>query len=172
MTYSSIRNWLISIVFFGYIVLVLSLILLWVIGGFKFDEFTTTVGILLPLLSSHVATVVAYFQHTTAIQNDNRLVPKLQAAVAITPPLLLIVTLTALSYVKAFRFSSMTFEDYKTALAVIYGCFGAYVATIVTYYLRDSAIHVNVELTSATAGAPASEVIPSKETSTAAATLN
>lgn len=154
MKYSDLRNWLIGVIFFGYLLLVLALITLWLIGGFKFDEFTTTVSIVVPLLATHVATAVAYFQRTTKIENENREATRLQASIALTPPVLLIVIVLILALVKGFRLSPITFEEFKTSLAAIYGMFGAYVATIVTYYLRDSSERVSVAPSASPVEAP------------------
>jgi hypothetical protein len=138
MTTSNVRSTLIGIIFFGYIVIMLSAIAVWLFNGFDFDEFTTTIAVILPLLSSHVATVVTFTQKPPQEQvlNDDQKLTGLNAAIAITPPTLLITLIFAAILLKGLNLISIDFPQFKIFLTVINSMFGAYVATLVSVYIK------------------------------------
>jgi hypothetical protein len=136
---SRVRSLIIITIFFGYLFVMFSLVAIWTKGGFDFDEFTTTVAIVAPLLASHIAAIVAFAQTGATDsfqQREDRRIPRLNAIIAVTPPIALLALIVFSIYGKGFNLISITFEQFKVLIAVINSMFGVYVSSLVTFYIK------------------------------------
>lgn len=123
----------------------LSLLLIWSIGGFDFDELTTTAAILIPLLASHIATIITFSQSNSTFIVKRKTIPVLYALITLTPPILLVILLTSALYLKGFNLIAFTFDQFKIVLSIINAMFGAYVASLVTIHLEKKDVIQNTD---------------------------
>lgn len=139
MKIGQLRSTIISVIFFGYIAILINLIACWMLGGFDFDEFTTTLAVILPLIGAHIATIISFSQNNPrGLDKDSDSIMMLPGAIALTAPALFVTLMFLAILAKAFNVTSITFEQFKILLACINGMFGAYVATLVGIYLKQN----------------------------------
>ncbi|MGO7604758.1 hypothetical protein ACC718_14960 [Rhizobium ruizarguesonis] len=137
MTIGVLRSVIISTIFFGYVAILLLLISCWILDGFDFDEFTTALAVILPLVGAHIATIITFSQNNPrGLEKDAEIIMILPSAIALTTPILFVMLMFLAILAKAFNVTSISFEQFKILLACINGMFGAYVATLVGIYLK------------------------------------
>lgn len=140
MRIGQLRSIIIGVIFFGYVAILLALITCWMLGGFDFDEFTTTLAVILPLVGAHIATIISFSQNNPrGLDKDGDVVMALPSAIALTVPILFVALMFLALLAKAFNVTTISFEQFKILLASINGMFGAYVATLVGIYLKPKA---------------------------------
>ncbi|MEL6169868.1 MAG: hypothetical protein AAFR35_14360 [Pseudomonadota bacterium] len=111
----------------------------WYTGGFSFDEFTTTLAILIPVLSGYVAGVVSYFSKKRFVRTDrSRMVSRVFIGLSIFFPSALTLSVGFIMYSYAYGSVFSDFEQFKLTFAAIEGVFATYLATTANSLFRTA----------------------------------
>ena len=117
-------------------ILVIIVFILHLQGGFNFDEMTTTIGLMFPMLSIYTTGILKFFvSHKNTQSTSSKNVTKQFRFIAWFFPGLFVFSLTSLILLKAFN-SFATFGDFKNLLALIEGLFGGFTGYIVSVLLE------------------------------------
>ncbi len=117
---------------------VLSLVLFaFLRGGFRFDEFTTTVAIIVPMFAGYTTAIIVYFSSNRFKSEDtSREVTAIFAVLSAAFPLTMFIALAVSIIFFASSKAFSNFEEFKGTLSILETIFAAYVAKF-AYTLFD-----------------------------------
>lgn len=113
------------------------LILVWTLtcsflGGFKFPELTTTIGLLLPLFATYTSAIIRdIIRNAENHKKSNRTVNKPFQIITMFIIGLFFFYLFMIITLKAFNYGFQDFEQFKILLGISEAVFGAYIAQII-----------------------------------------
>jgi len=97
-------------------------------GGYLFEEMTTTIALIIPMMSVYTITIIKNIIATrTPKKMKSKTVIKEYTFLTYFIPCLFIFFLTAMILLKAFNVGFASFEQFKLMLAISETAFGAYV---------------------------------------------
>jgi hypothetical protein len=136
MTEKTLKN-LLGILIISTQVLAIALtLILWVFTGFTFDEMTTTIALIIPMLGVYIPPLYKYFyDQRLSSQLSNQGDRNLSASYIFTVllfPSFLILLLIASIMLKALNVRFSSFEEFKGMLTIIQFLFGAYAMQLIT----------------------------------------
>ncbi len=101
-------------------------------GGFRFDEFTTSVAIIVPMFAGYTTAIVVYFsKNRFRIDDKSQDITAVYAIMSTAFPLTLFVALSASVLLFATSEVFKNFEEFKGTLTLLETVFSAYVAKFV-----------------------------------------
>lgn len=136
MTEKTLKN-LLGILIISTQVLAIALtLILWVFTGFTFDEMTTTIALIIPMLGVYIPPLYKYFYDqrlsSPLSSQYNRKLSVPYIFIVLAFPSFLILLLIASIMLKALNVAFSNFEQFKTMLAIIQSLFGAYAMQLIT----------------------------------------
>lgn len=136
MTRSHIRNTVGIIFILSHFFIVIMIVGLYLLRGFTFDEITTTIAIIGPVLTSYTVLIT---RHSLASSRPDSRVsvsqPKetlLFTFVALFFPNIFVVSIAAIVICRAYNVGLTTFEQFKILLGVLEALFATYVGLVIT----------------------------------------
>lgn len=140
MTENRLRERLGFLIIFLHFGLIVLLSVLWSMSGFAFNEFTTTLAILIPILSAYVAGIVTYFSNKRHVRADkSKPVTATFVFLSMFFPVAMSVTLSGIMLIFAFGTLFEDFEQFKASFAIAEGVFAAYLATTTNSLFKPAA---------------------------------
>lgn len=113
--------------------IVLGLILiLYFMGGFLFDEMTTSIALILPMFSLYTTSIIKHFYDNRFNKEEGENLNSTYIFMTLFIPSVFIVALVATIMLKAFNMGFSSFEQFKTTLTIIQAGFGAYFGLVLT----------------------------------------
>lgn len=104
-----------------------------IIGGFSFEQMTTTLALIIPMVGVYTPAIVKYFNNTKSMQHiKSKNVSR--DYILLTRWVLGIYALALISIIllKSFNIAFSDFEQFKTMLGLIQTAFGVYVGMILS----------------------------------------
>jgi hypothetical protein len=102
------------------------------LGGYDTHEFTTIVGVVLPMFTGYTTAILAYIVKNRNVQQDTSLpVTGVFAFLVTILPTILVLVVCAAIWAQAFKRVFDNFEDFKTFLLSIESAFAIYVSMLV-----------------------------------------
>jgi hypothetical protein len=121
----------ISFIFSNFVVIGL-VIVLYFLGGFNFDEMTTTVALIVPMFSVYTSSIIYFLQKSRrAISRTRVPLRRPYVFVSLGIPLLFTIYLVGIVLAKSYNWGFGTFENFKIVLAMSETIFGVYLGSIV-----------------------------------------
>ena len=105
---------------------------LYLAGGFLFEEMTTSVGLITPMLGVYVTSVIKYFQVNRFLQKKGRTLNLTYTIITLLIPVAFIAALVSVVFLKAFNIGFSSFDQFKTTLAIVQTGFGIYFGIVLT----------------------------------------
>ena len=113
--------------------IILLTICLWAIGGFLFEEMTTTVALIIPMFSIYTTAVIKHIIATKSINNiKNKNISSAYVFLTFFILSFYVISLISMIFLKSFNIAFSNFEQFKVMLGVIQTAFGAYVGLILS----------------------------------------
>jgi len=126
----------------SHVVVILYTLVLFIVHGFSFSQFTTLLAIIIPMLAGYTTSIVAF-----VIKDRHRLSSKSKQVTTsfvvlsfLFPGVFILVILVAVT-LQAFSLSFDNFEDFKATLVLIEGAFAVYVGKFVASLFESNAAH-------------------------------
>lgn len=120
--------------------LVIIVFLFYLNGGYEFDEMTTTIGLMFPMLSIYTIGIIKFLTHNRNKKLKKQ--PKVNKEFAFIGwffPILFILTLGAIIIIKGLK-GFGDFEEFKTSLSIIESTFGGFTGYIISTLLESQTI--------------------------------
>jgi hypothetical protein len=131
MTEKALRNQIGIALVIANLIVVLSTIVLYLFGGFLYDEMTTTVALIVPMFSVYTTAVIkAIVGSRTSLMDESPVVSPQYVFISWLFPAAFSGYLIALVLLKAFNIGFSNFEEFKGLLVASEVIFGAYVGLI------------------------------------------
>lgn len=133
MTENSLKITVGLSVVLAYFSLIILVIILWVMGGFMFDEMTTTTALIFPMFGVYTSAIINYILENRKIVDDKSdVVTKASLFISFFLPCVFIVGLCSIILLKAQYSAFSDFEQFKVALGVLQTAFGVYMGLLLT----------------------------------------
>jgi hypothetical protein len=133
MTERSLRDVVGVFIIVANLVVVGVTLLLYFLGGFLFEELTTTVALLVPMFSVYTTAIIKSFvSHRRQIRDSSPPVTPQYVFVAWLFPVTFTVYLVALVVMKGFNVGFASFEQFKSLLIASEVMFGVYVGIVLS----------------------------------------
>lgn len=119
-------------------ILVIVVFISYLLGGYNFDEMTTTIAIMFPMLGAYTTGTVKYFisnRKQKKVPSQNEYVTKQFEFITWLIPSLFVCGLGSIIIIKPFN-GFETFEQFKTILAVVESIFGGFTGYIMSALLE------------------------------------
>ncbi len=105
---------------------------LYLLSGFRFDEFTTSVAIIMPMFSGYTVAIVIHFSRNRYVSNDtSERVTTLFSLLSLAFPLLFAFAISVSILLFAYGRSFANFEQFKGMLTLLEAAFAAYIASFI-----------------------------------------
>lgn len=110
-----------------------SVIILRFTGGFGHDEMKTTVALILPMFAIYTTAIVSLFtQPVGKNPAESPMVESRTLFVTVFFPLVFVLSLLTMVFLKAWNIGFKNFEEFKDMLAIIETVFAVYLATVLS----------------------------------------
>ncbi len=107
--------------------------MLYFFGGFLFEEMTTTIALIIPMFSIYTTSIIKYIiANKNKIETELKLINKAYAFIAFAIPLIFVLLILSIVFMKVFNIGFSSFEQFKTMLAISETAFGAYIGLVLT----------------------------------------
>lgn len=115
----------------SHVAVLVVLMVLWAVGGFSFEEFTTAVVLISPLLAAYTTAIIRFFiQNRGTLTSGGDRVNLPYVCIALLLPFLFVALLLAAILMKAWNVGFASFEQFKIAVGVLQSALGVYVAQV------------------------------------------
>lgn len=115
----------------SHIAIIMLVIILYLAGGFLFDEMTTTIALIVPMFSIYTTAIIKYIiLNKTKTEVEAKQKSKEYTFISLFFPLLFVFFLIAIIVLKASNIGFSTFEQFKAMLAISETAFGSYIGLI------------------------------------------
>jgi hypothetical protein len=131
MTEAKLRNQIGYLLIVGNMSVIVLILGLFFLGGFLFEEMTTTIALVFPMLSVYVVAVIKYVvaQKAVVVDQSEKVSPQ-YAMLSWLIPSSLVLYLICIVILKAFNIGVSSFEQFKILLTVGQTVFGGYAGLI------------------------------------------
>ena len=137
MNESSLRNKIGIFLIVSQFSLVIIVFLLYLVGGYNFDEMTTTIALMFPMLSVYTTGIIKLFVHNkNRTVGRNRNITKEFAFIAWFFPMLFVISIGFIITIKPLQ-GFRNFEDFKTFLSIIESLFGGFTGYVISTLLES-----------------------------------
>ncbi len=117
---------------FLHFVLLLLVFYLFLAGGFRFDEFTITLAIIIPMFSGYTTSIAVYFARYRLKQTDSTSeVSRAFTIMSMALPTVFFVALTTCVTLFALGRAFESFEDFMGTITVLEAAFASYVGIFI-----------------------------------------
>lgn len=105
---------------------------LYIMSGFRFDEFTTSVAIIMPMFSGYTVAIVIHFSRNRYVSNDtSERVTAIFSLLSLAFPLVFAIAISVSILLFAYGRSFSNFEQFKGMLTLLEAAFAAYIANFI-----------------------------------------
>ncbi|MDG4562470.1 MAG: hypothetical protein P9E88_14370 [Candidatus Competibacter sp.] len=117
----------------SYFVLIILVIVLYALGGFLFEEMTTTTALIVPMFGAYTSAIIKYILANRAMAEDkSTVVTKAFLFISFFLPFILIAGLCSIILLKAYNIAFSNFDQFKLTLGVLQTAFGVYMGLLLT----------------------------------------
>lgn len=149
MTEQSVRNYIAVFFILTNFTLIIGVFILYIMGGFKYEEMTTCEALILPMFSGYTIAIVKHAinnrSRITSSAKKNHPVNGLFVFVSFLIPILFVLMIGAAIVLKAFNRGFHSFEEFKTVIALAEAAFASYVGWILAAMFREYNAHTTAE---------------------------
>lgn len=117
----------------SHFVTILLIVILYLPGGFLFEEMTTIIALIIPMFSVYTTAIIKYIidsKHQT--ETHSKPVTWAYIFIAFAIPSLFVLFLIAIILMKAFNLGFTSFEQLKIMIAVSQIIFGTYIGLVIS----------------------------------------
>lgn len=108
------------------------LFFLYLAGGFRFDEFTTSFAIIMPMFSGYTVAIVIHFARNRYLTQDRSdKVTSVFILLSLTFPLMFSLAICVSMLLFSYGMSFSNFEQFKGTLTLMEAAFAAYIANFI-----------------------------------------
>lgn len=119
------------------ILVVVAAIALYFLGGFLFDEITTTIALIVPMFSVYTTAIIkSIIANKQELVDSSPLVSGAYVFIAWLFPIVFTLYLIALVFLKAYNVGFSSFEQFKAFLIASETIFGAYLGLVLSSMFR------------------------------------
>lgn len=139
MTEIQLKNWVGLFLVLGHFAIIFLLVSLYFGGGFLFEELTTTLSLISPMLASYTTVVIRHILvHKKRFARGRQSVSAPFIFITFMVPSIFFLFMAGLVLLKAYNIGFETFEQFKTLLAAGETIFGVYIGHVVSSLFEDS----------------------------------
>lgn len=133
MTESKLKIAVGLFVVLSHLTLLILAAVLFVAGGFLFEEMTTTIALVIPMFSIYTTAVIKYIvSNRGVLNNKDGLVTKSYAFISFLLPVIFVLLVGAAICMKASNIAFANFEQFKIMLGVLETAFGTYMGIVLS----------------------------------------
>jgi len=122
--------------------ILLLVVVLFLFGGFIFEEMTTTIALIIPMFGIYTSAIIKHIiANRKILQTDSEMVTKDYIFISFMIPSIFIIFIISIVILKAFNIGFTSFEQFKTMLAIGETMFGAYFGIVLS-----SMFNINTEV--------------------------
>lgn len=133
MTENSLKITVGLSVVLSYFSLIILVIVLYAIGGFLFEEMTTTTALIVPMFGVYTAAIIKYILTNRAMSDDkSSIVTKPFLFISFFLPFVFIASLCSIILLKVYNIAFSNFDQFKLTLGVLQTAFGVYMGLLLT----------------------------------------
>lgn len=133
MTENSLKITVGLCVVLSYFSLIILVIVLYALGGFLFEEMTTTTALIVPMFGVYTAAIIKYILANRAMSDDkSAIVTKAFLFISFFLPFVFIASLCSIILLKAYNIAFSNFDQFKLTLGVLQTAFGVYMGLLLT----------------------------------------
>lgn len=138
MTENNLKSVIGAAIILANILIILAIFILYILGGFLFDEMTTSIALIAPMLSIYTTAIIR-----DIVKNKNRVKSKGKTVtgdyifISFLFPLVFVLFLLSIVFAKGFNIGFSSFEQFKTMLAVSETAFGAYAGVVLSSFFKS-----------------------------------
>ena len=137
MTEQKLRDQVGIFLILSNLVVVITALVFYFLGGFLFEEITTTVALIVPMFSVYTTAIVkSFIEHRRNISDKSHVVSGTYVFVVWLFPTSFTIYLVSLVVLKAFNIGFSSFEQFKAFLIASETIFGAYVGLVLGSMFR------------------------------------
>lgn len=143
MTEAKIRSVIGVGLIFSQIAVIILAVVIHIMGGLRFDELTTAIGLILPMFAVHTAAIAKYFTaHRSEVSQQSPKVTGAFVVLACGIPTAFVFYLACVLIIRGFGEAFMAPEQLKWALSIGETCFGVYLGVFIGT-LFDEKVPIN-----------------------------
>ncbi len=133
MTRSQLKSRIGLFLIISHFAIILLVVILFLMEGFKFEEMTTTIALIVPMFSIYTTAIIKHIiANSRQRQGYSEAVTKEFVFITFFVPSLFVFFLTAIIVLKTLNIGFDKFEQFKIMLAVSETVFGAYVGLVMS----------------------------------------
>lgn len=120
-------------------ILVITVFLLYLIGGYSFDEMTTTIALIFPILSVYTSGMIEYITSSRKSNQTSLKRQKISSEFFFITwffCIMFILSLGLAIILKPFQLFN-NFQNFKTIIAIIESLFGGFTGYILSFLVKD-----------------------------------
>lgn len=118
-------------VLLSYLALIVLVIVLYALGGFLFEEMTTTVALVVPMFGVYCAAIIKYIiANRSATQDKSPITTKAFIFISLLLPSIFIGALCSVIILKAYSIAFSNFDQFKLTLGLLQTAFGVYMGLL------------------------------------------
>lgn len=137
MTEDALRNRVGVFLILSNLAVVFTALCFYFLGGFLFEEITTTIALIVPMFSVYTTAIVRSFvAHRRSTEDTSPKVSGTYVFIAWLFPVVFTAYLVALVVLKSYSIGFATFEQFKALLIASETVFGAYVGLVLSSMFR------------------------------------
>jgi hypothetical protein len=124
-----------------HVFVLLSIVLLRFLGGFEKQEFTTLMGVVMPMFSGYTSAIITFIVKDRHVLVDtSQKVTGVYAGLLFGLPTLLVVVISTAIWLQAYKRAFENFEDFKTFVMAFESAFAVYVSVVVYALFEPKAL--------------------------------
>lgn len=117
----------------SHLFIIILLIIMYLIGGFLFEEMTTAIALIIPMFSIYTTAIIKYIlANKNQTTDSSNLVNTAYNFVAYFIPAIFVFFIISIIALKAFSIGFSSFEHFKIMLAIGETAFGTYAGLVLT----------------------------------------
>lgn len=133
MTETHLQNKVGIFLIISHFVLIIESILLYLAGGFLFEEMTTIIALIIPMFSVYTTAIIKYItSNRIQKKTDKKKVTNEYVFIVFFIPSLFILLLVSILLLKALNIGFSSFENFKIMLVTSETIFGTYVGLVLS----------------------------------------
>ena len=138
MTKTQIKTRVGLFLIISHFTIVILVVILSLFGGYKFEEMTTTIALIVPMFSVYTTAIIKYIiKNSQRTKAESDFVTKEFAFITFFIPSLFVALLAAITVLKSLNIGFKNFEQFKTMLAICETVFGAYIGLLISSLFHE-----------------------------------
>ena len=138
MKESKLKSILGLLIIISHFIAILLTIFLWILGGFLFDEMTTTVALIIPLFSIYTTAIIKdVIANRVSRPTKQKTVSPEYVFITFFIPGIFVFLLISIIILKSFNIGFEDFEQFKIMLGLLQTIFGAYMGLVLSSQFKN-----------------------------------